>query len=101
MVVTDNDGLPLYAGDAYGGRFLPVELFRVAIPAYSDAYAAGERTGTVLESRAGGYTIDGDTGINGTFGIRDAKGALVTIGRVKLDRSGAVKPFILDDCVVL
>lgn len=74
---------------------------RVQIPPYTDAWMQGDRYGEVLSTKAGGYITAGETVINGTFGIKDAKGNLVTIARVKLDKSGRTKAFILDDCTVV
>jgi len=64
------------------------DAMRVAIPEYTRAYAAGERTGSVSAQWH-------------SYGVRAANGEPVTICRVLLDKSGKTRPFILEDCKVL
>lgn len=74
---------------------------RVAIPEYTRAYIWGERTGTVVKQWESNYVPQGETRINGAFGVRGPKGEPLNIVRVKLDKTGKVRPFILEDCKVL
>ncbi len=74
---------------------------RVTIPAGTRAYQAGERTGVVVKQWESSYIPQGDTNINGAFGVRGPDGKPLTIVRVKLDKSGKTRPFILEDCTIL
>jgi hypothetical protein len=65
---------------------------RVQIPAYTDHWMKGDRYGDVVDTHMSRYPIRP---------IDGGEAVITDVVRVKLDKSGKVRPFLLCDCEVV